>query len=210
MNETLDKRTIYNNYGRDPETLCENQPYQCAFITFLVKKEAVHLMWVLATGQRPTALNLLVAACCCVKISNHITIRITPANRDSGNMDHTNDNERTPLVGSGPPNRDPSPDSLATIGGVTWRRNIWYIAILVLTAIASSLSGPPYVRLLESVICKNYYFKNDPAVIGHDGSIPEDYCKEKSIQGHMALIQTIQQALNFVAGKLYTSLWYIV
>lgn len=115
----------------------------------------------------------------------------------------TNDNERTPLVGSGPPCRDPSSDSPSSPAGtgVTWRRYIWYILILVLTQIASSIAGAPYLRLLESVVCKNYYDKNDPSVIRQDGTIPEIYCKKTGVQEAVALIQTFQQLFNFGAGK---------
>ena len=106
-------------------------------------------------------------------------------------------------MGSRPPCRDLSSDSpdLPATTGVTWRTYIWYIGILVLTQIASSIAGAPYLRLLESVVCLNYYGKNDPSVIRHDGTIPEKYCKKTSVQEIVALIQTIQQLFNFGTGK---------
>jgi hypothetical protein len=122
-------------------------------------------------------------------------------------MDATNNNEQTPLVGSGSLYRDPSSDSPnqpASAGG-TWWRYIWYIIILVLMQIATSIAGAPYLRLLESVVCQNYYDKNDPSVIGQDGAIPESSCKKACVQEAVALIQTLQQVFNFFGGSIYAS-----
>jgi hypothetical protein len=95
------------------------------------------------------------------------------------------------------------PSANSTPLDTTWKRVpttvLYCFAIMVLIATSYAFAEAPLYRLYESVICKRYYRKHNPSVIGHDGTIPEAMCKIDLIQQELAMVLTKQVQLNFWA-----------
>jgi hypothetical protein len=67
---------------------------------------------------------------------------------------------------------------------------------MALISTSYAFAEAPLYRLYESVICKEHYRPHDPAVIGHDGAIPEEECKLDPIQQDLAMIVAKQVQIN--------------
>ena len=61
----------------------------------------------------------------------------------------------------------------------------------------------PQVRLVESIICFDYYRGHDPGVIGEHGrNIPEKLCKVDSVQEELAFLNGFQSFFSNIPGAL--------
>ncbi|KAF8537766.1 major facilitator superfamily domain-containing protein [Trichophaea hybrida] len=76
-------------------------------------------------------------------------------------------------------------------------------AVLIVTLfIAVFLSAAPQLRLIESIICSNYYRENDRRIFNENGNIPEQYCKVDSIQEELAFLNGFQTLFSNIPGVL--------
>lgn len=84
------------------------------------------------------------------------------------------------------------------------RRVLGPVMLLVFLAdFAAMLVTAPYTRLLESVVCYNFYSTVDPSIIGGDGSVDEHHCKVNPVQEEVAFLQTWQTFVNLLPGRTH-------
>lgn len=62
------------------------------------------------------------------------------------------------------------------------------IGVAVTVDIGDYLFLAPKVRLFESVICTHFYQRENPSLVGSDGSVPENFCKVDAVQDEVAMI----------------------
>jgi hypothetical protein len=62
-----------------------------------------------------------------------------------------------------------------------------------------SLFGP-ITALLERSICRDYYVTTTPSVIGDNGWVTENLCKEKAIQEELALVKGYKAVFDCIPG----------
>lgn len=63
------------------------------------------------------------------------------------------------------------------------------IALAVIGDISEYFVLAPRVRVYESILCTDYYLRENPSLVGDDGSVPEQFCKVDYVQGQIAMIQ---------------------
>lgn len=100
--------------------------------------------------------------------------------------------EATPLLSSATEaHSGPTKASFSSRTGCSWR---WVcvvaycIAIAVTADIGEYLFLAPKVRLFESIICTDYYLREDPSLVTRDGSVLEHLCKVDPVQDKLAMI----------------------
>lgn len=59
----------------------------------------------------------------------------------------------------------------------------------------------PMTRIFESITCLHYYKEHDPTIIGKNGYIPEELCKNKEIQGEVAIVKGYGELFDALSGK---------
>lgn len=76
------------------------------------------------------------------------------------------------------------------------------LILLFLVNFAQSLSSLPLNRVIERRLCREYYAGHDKSRIGHDGTVPEEFCKIDEVQRGLAWIQGAVDTAWIVGGKL--------
>ncbi|CAG8898197.1 unnamed protein product [Penicillium egyptiacum] len=79
---------------------------------------------------------------------------------------------------------DPSLDQDNDVTTVYWRPAIFCTLIYLLIGIGYFISAAPQLRLLESIICQQYY--EDSESSASEAGIPEHLCKEGPVQAALA------------------------
>jgi hypothetical protein len=69
------------------------------------------------------------------------------------------------------------------------RLMVTLLGVILLVETGFAMTQGPVTRILESIVCKNYYLATDPTKIGSDGEVPENLCKVNEIQGEVAIIK---------------------
>lgn len=82
------------------------------------------------------------------------------------------------------------------------RLTIALFAIVLAFETGGAMLGAPITRLFESITCLHYYKEHDPTIIGKNGYIPEKSCKNKEIQGEVAIVKGYGELFDAMAGKL--------
>lgn len=54
--------------------------------------------------------------------------------------------------------------------------------------VAESIEAAPTIRILESILCLDYYKKFDPSRVGNNGAVEEKYCKIDQVQELVAYL----------------------
>lgn len=54
--------------------------------------------------------------------------------------------------------------------------------------VADSIEAAPTIRILESILCLDYYKKFDPSRVGNNGAVEEKYCKIDQVQELVAYL----------------------
>ncbi|GAM86191.1 hypothetical protein ANO11243_042030 [Dothideomycetidae sp. 11243] len=110
------------------------------------------------------------------------------------------DTDTTPLLGS-----DRSSDEAAVPGRST--RTWLYPVILVLLMfcvadVGGTLANVPEIRLLEMAICRDFYRKHDPSVIGPPplSYVDEKLCKSHDLQARLAYTRALRSLLRTIPG----------
>ena len=62
------------------------------------------------------------------------------------------------------------------------------LSLVFLLDVAEAISAAPAIRILESILCHDYYKKTDPSRIGKNGAVEEKYCKIDPVQGMVAYL----------------------
>jgi hypothetical protein len=76
------------------------------------------------------------------------------------------------------------------------------IAIAIIADIGEYLFLAPQVRLFESVICTDYYLREDHSLVGRDGSVLEKFCKVDPVQDKVAMILGWQSSFKSIPAIL--------
>ena len=74
------------------------------------------------------------------------------------------------------------------------------MAIVFLVDFGANVFGAPWLRLYESIVCRNFYEKFDTSMIGGNGMVDERYCKVNPVQEELALLVGWQTFVNFFPG----------
>ena len=62
------------------------------------------------------------------------------------------------------------------------------LALVVIIDFGAFLAVAPRLRLIENIICADFYREQNPTKIGADGVVPEELCKIGIVQGQLALL----------------------
>ncbi|PYH97882.1 MFS general substrate transporter, partial [Aspergillus ellipticus CBS 707.79] len=81
-----------------------------------------------------------------------------------------------------------------------WRPAIFCILIYLLMGIGYFLSAAPQLRLLESIICRQYYKETEPT--WSEAGIPEHLCKTGPVQAALAQLLGWQSFFDNIPGLL--------
>lgn len=127
------------------------------------------------------------------------------------NEDRTSSDEASPLLGSRPGHRRfASVASLKSIHVPQVHGKSTIINLICLTVLLASGAGGflqiPQARLIEDVLCHEYYDKAQSL----NAPIDEELCKVESIQGDLAYILAITSALSAGVGLVATFPWSFV
>ncbi|KAF2460314.1 major facilitator superfamily domain-containing protein [Lineolata rhizophorae] len=85
------------------------------------------------------------------------------------------------------------------------------LTVLVLAILAGAgadqVLDPALTRIYESVLCRDYWRKHDPSLIGSDGGdgVKEEKCKIPEVQGELAMLLGFQTGLSCI-GSLLTAI----
>lgn len=68
------------------------------------------------------------------------------------------------------------------------------------------MSAGPEVRLLEIAVCREFYRKHDPSVIGPPpfSFVDESLCKNEEIQSKLAQLRSVKSTLSILPGLILT------
>lgn len=82
------------------------------------------------------------------------------------------------------------------------RLRTWGVVFVLvfLLELSGSLNDTPFLRICESIICKNYYKITDPSIIGNDGVVEERHCKTSPVQEELALLVGWLSFFNYLPG----------
>ncbi|KAK0625451.1 hypothetical protein B0T17DRAFT_273614 [Bombardia bombarda] len=78
------------------------------------------------------------------------------------------------------------------------------LVLVALVSLAWSLYALPLNRVIERRLCRDYYLVHDPSVIGPDGSVREELCKEDSIQQGLGRLQGVMETAWVVGDFIMT------
>lgn len=62
------------------------------------------------------------------------------------------------------------------------------LALVIIIGFGAFLADAPRLRLIENIMCLDFYREHDPTKIGPGGVIPEEFCKGDIVQGRLALL----------------------
>lgn len=62
------------------------------------------------------------------------------------------------------------------------------LSLVFLLDLAGTISEAPTIRILESILCHDYYENFDPSRIGNNGAVEEKYCKIDQVQELVAYL----------------------
>ncbi|KLJ11632.1 hypothetical protein EMPG_13172 [Blastomyces silverae] len=85
---------------------------------------------------------------------------------------------------------------------IRMRLTIALFAIVLACETGGSMLAAPMTRIFESITCLQYYKEHDPTKIGNNGNIPEELCKNKVIQGEVAIVKGYGELFDAMAGVL--------
>jgi hypothetical protein len=126
-------------------------------------------------------------------------------------MDITPETENTPLLldrerPTSPETEPQDPVAPSAFGRV--RRHLQKWATLYLCGLFIFVVDVPgfmgeavRVRMYELSICRDYYSRIDPGVIGPGGDVPENLCKGEHVQSDLAKLRGFQNLLDQIQGK---------
>jgi hypothetical protein len=82
-----------------------------------------------------------------------------------------------------------------------WRVVLLCMLYLSCLTFPAHLGETARLKILEIGVCRDYYSKTDPKVVGPDGRVPEELCKIDPIQESLAGLRAVQSFLNGLQGK---------
>jgi hypothetical protein len=121
-------------------------------------------------------------------------------------MEHENrfeDREDAPFLAeetSPPPPEHATTANKSATDKLRIRLMITLLAVILLVETGNAMTQGPLTRILESIVCKDYYQANDPSKIGSDGQVPEDMCKGSEIQGEVAIVKGYSELFDGLAS----------
>ena len=79
-------------------------------------------------------------------------------------------------------------------------------ALNLVADLGGNMTAGPEVRLLEMAVCREFYWRHSPSVIGPPpfAFIDESLCKNQDIQSKLAQLRTVQKSLSVLPGLLLT------
>ncbi|KAK6819508.1 hypothetical protein PG987_015991 [Apiospora arundinis] len=106
-------------------------------------------------------------------------------------MQNAMENETDTFLGPECPDSQERDDNQKTRRGAVPRRAVIsaLLILLFLVNFSQSLSSLPLNRVIERRLCREYYEEHDRSRIGHDGTVPEEFCKVDEVQRGLAWIQ---------------------
>lgn len=62
------------------------------------------------------------------------------------------------------------------------------MGLVFLLDLSASLMTAPNMRIMESILCHDFYKKAKPSLIGSHGVVDEKYCKINPVQENLAFL----------------------
>ncbi|KAF2279648.1 MFS general substrate transporter [Westerdykella ornata] len=118
------------------------------------------------------------------------------------------DTPRTPLEEGAPLLSRINSEEEAAVSESPKEKKPWIILCVLLFLLVSIvdvgafLAEAPRTRVYEANLCLRYYEEHDPTKIGPGGTIPEELCKQDTIQQKMAMIFGWQDLFDAIPGIL--------
>jgi hypothetical protein len=102
-----------------------------------------------------------------------------------------------------PPSEDDAQSRKAATSPLYPFAIICIFALSFFADVGGSLVDTPEVRLLEMAVCRDYYRKHDPSVIGEPplSYVDEKLCKVNEIQSDLAYIRAVKSLLMTIPGE---------
>ncbi|OJD17208.1 hypothetical protein AJ78_02701 [Emergomyces pasteurianus Ep9510] len=82
------------------------------------------------------------------------------------------------------------------------RLTVALFAIVLAFETGGSMLAAPMTRIFESITCLRYYEGQDPTIIRENRYIPEELCKNKEIQGEVAIVKGYGELFDALSGVL--------
>jgi hypothetical protein len=102
-----------------------------------------------------------------------------------------------PAPGDGPPD-DSSSDTILPDKSRRWLA-ITLVAIMLTFEIGGQMIPGPMVRIIETIVCDDYWRAHDPSRLPDSGHVAEQLCKIEEVQ---AEVTTIKGYSDFLEGLL--------
>lgn len=85
------------------------------------------------------------------------------------------------------------------------RRLRWHalgitFTLIFLLDLAGGFGDTPWLRICESIVCRNHYKAVDPSLIGHNGAVDEEYCKINPVQDELAFLFGWSSFFDYLPG----------
>ncbi|MCJ1463419.1 hypothetical protein MMC07_002026 [Pseudocyphellaria aurata] len=74
------------------------------------------------------------------------------------------------------------------------------LSLVFLLEIGGTITIAPSLRILESILCRNYYREFNPSRIGKNGEVEEKYCKIDEVQGLMVYLNGWDDFFSHLPG----------
>ena len=74
------------------------------------------------------------------------------------------------------------------------------MGLLFVLEFSGNLVGAPYVRIMESILCHDFYQKSNSSLIGDHGAVDEKYCKINSVQESLAFLNGWDSFFRYLPG----------
>ena len=89
-----------------------------------------------------------------------------------------------------------------------WKTAVPCALLNLVADLGGSMTNAPEVRLLEMSVCREYYRRRDPTVIGSPpfAFVDEELCKLDDIQARLAQLCSLRAMLSVIPGLLLTPL----
>ena len=127
--------------------------------------------------------------------------KVRPHDEHSHDLDSTA--EDTPLLKSFPePLGSASPSHAKHLQSYVLTIMILFIFVV---DFAIFLQTAPRTRVIESIICNNFYREHDPSQIGDKGVVDERLCKIDPVQGELAMLAGWGDFFDNLPGMAFAS-----
>ena len=138
------------------------------------------------------------------------TISRRPIVRGASTVSSPRDTSPTSPLLTPDPRRRPSVS--ASVTSFSRRSALFFLVLVLVITVIIDIGGnmmiAPGQRILESIICKNYYRAHNPEQVGPSGEVPEKLCKIAPVQKEMATLRGWVGMVDALPSRSFRSFGY--